>query len=76
MKAGTLLFILHDVVEMLAAKGYLTPEGDFVAPHTVEQDLQMVTDVEAIVKHRGITVQDQVDKIIQALPLIFSLIKT
>lgn len=75
MKAGTLLLVLHDVVEMLVAKGYLTADGDMSAPHTLEQDLEIVTAVENILKARGITVQENVDKVINALPLIFTLVK-
>lgn len=74
MKVGTLLLILHDVIEKLVNMGLLTAEGDFVGP-TLEQDFQIASMVESAARARGVVVQDDVDRIINALPFIFRLTK-
>jgi len=73
MKVGLVLLILHDVIEKLVGVGLLTPEGDFVAP-TLAQDLNIARIVEESAKARGVVVNDDVDKIILALPFIVGLI--
>lgn len=72
MKVGTLLLVLHDVIEGLVGEGLLTAEGDFVGP-TVNQDFQLATMVENALKHHGVTLPEDVDKVIQVLPLVLSL---
>lgn len=74
MKVGTLLLILHDVVEKLVGMSLLDTNGNFTAP-TLEQDLQIATMVEQCAKARGVVVQSEVDKILNVLPLVASLVK-
>ncbi len=74
MKVGTLLLILHDVIEKLVGMSLLSSNGDFVSP-TVEQDLQIATMVEQCAKAHGVVIQSEVDKILNVLPLVSSLIK-
>jgi len=74
MKVGTLLLILHDVIEKLVGAGLLTPAGDFVGP-TAEQDVQIAVMVEQAAKAHGVAIQSEVDKIINALPLVMTLVK-
>ncbi len=71
MKVGTLLLILHDVVEKLLTMNLLSLSGDFVGP-TTQQDVAIVQMVEECAKSRGVVFQPDVDKIINALPLILS----
>lgn len=73
MKVGTLLLILHDVIEDLVSLGLLNNEGDFIGP-TLAQDFDIAKHVENRAKQRGIVIQDDVDKIINALPLVIALI--
>ena len=73
MKAGTLLLILHDVVDNLVSMKLLLPDGSFAAP-TVGQDLQIATMVETAAKNHGVVIQSEVDKIIQALPFVMAFI--
>ncbi len=74
MKVGTLLLIAHDVVEKLVGMNLLTNEGEFVSSN-LQQDLTVITMIENCIKARGITVQSEVDKIINILPLIAGLVK-
>jgi len=73
MKVGTLLLILHDVIEDLVAQGLLNADGSFVSP-TLAQDFDIAKHVENRAKQRGVVIQDEVDKIINALPLVIALI--
>ncbi len=72
MKAGTLLFIVSDVIALLQVRGILAPTGDFDESKldTVQEDTQLAADVEAILVKRGVSVPGRVDAIIKALPLI------
>ena len=73
MKVGTILLILHDVTEKLVGMQLLTVEGDFVSPD-LKQDVAIVAMVEECAKARGVVFQADVDKIINALPLVLALI--
>lgn len=74
MKVGTLLLILHDVIEGLVSEGLLLKDGTFLGPN-LGQDLQIVTMVENAAKAHGVVIQSEVDKIIQVLPLVMSLVR-
>lgn len=71
MKAGTLVKI---VTESLAAVeiDLIDANDEFVAP-TPEQDAALALKIEGILKAHGVVVAGSVDKVIKALPLIFSL---
>ena len=74
MKVGTLLFILHDVIDDLFTLKLLLPNGDFVGP-TLAQDVEIVKAVENRLKQHGVTIQSDVDKVINVLPLVISLVR-
>lgn len=74
MKAGILLLIIHDVIEGLVHEGILTPTGDFTSVN-ISEDIRIAVMVETTIKARGITVQSDVDKILNALPIILPFIK-
>jgi hypothetical protein len=74
MKVGTVLLILHDVIEKLVGMGLLTAAGDFVGP-TVDQDLQIAMVVEEAAKAHGVIFQAEIDKILHALPLVMSFVR-
>lgn len=77
MKVGTLLLVLHDVIEDLVAVGVLDSNGNLYATalDSLQEGLQLAVMVEKRLKQRGITVQENVDKVINALPLVLALIK-
>ena len=74
MKVGTLLLILHDVIEKLVGMNLLMSDGSFNTP-TLQQDLLIASIVEECVKVRGVVIQSEVDKILQVLPLVVSFIR-
>lgn len=73
MKVGTLLLILHDVIEKLVGMNILSTSGDFINP-TVGQDVQIATMIEQAAKAHGVVIQSDVDKILNILPLVMSLV--
>jgi hypothetical protein len=75
MKAGVLLFIFADIVSLLKSRGLVSEVGEFGDFSNVEKDLEFVAGVEAILKLHGIMTPDRVDKIIQILPLVASLVR-
>ena len=74
MKVGTLLLILHDVIEKLVGMNLLMSDRSFNTP-TLQQDLLIASMVEECVKARGVVVQSEIDKILQVLPLVVSFIR-
>jgi hypothetical protein len=74
MKVGILLLILRDVINGLLRMNLLSTAGEFVAP-TLDQDLAIAAMVEQAAKAHGVVVQAEVDKIINALPLVLSLVR-
>lgn len=75
MNAGTLLKIFRDVVVLLEVKGVISPDGSFDTSKldTLQEDLDFVAAVEALLKSHGLDVPNRVDKIIQLIPLLISL---
>lgn len=74
MKVGTLLYVVHDTIEKMVAMGLLLPSGDFASPNT-EQDIELASFIEGSLKQHGVDIPDQIDKVMKALPLVFSLVK-
>lgn len=76
MNVGTALFVVRDVVALLVNKGVLHPDGTFdqALLNSVTIDLSLASGVEAVLKFHGVHTPDKVDKIIQLLPLLSSLI--
>ncbi len=77
MNAGTLLFIVADVVALLETKAILLPDGRFDAAKldTLQEDLAFAADVEEVLKGHGVNVPARVDSIIKLLPLIASFVR-
>lgn len=75
MNAGTLLKLIADVIDLLEAKGVITPSGDFdqAKLDTVQEDLDFAAAVEDLLKAYGLNVPTRVDSIIKILPLLFNL---
>lgn len=75
MKAGLLLLIAADVIDILEQKGFILPDGDFGDFSNVTNDLAVVTAVEAALKSRGITAPEKLDAVLNILPLVWALVK-
>lgn len=75
MQAGTLLLIVHDVVEVLAAEGIITSTGDFDQTKfdSLQNDLTFASAIEGVLKKHGVPVSGKVDAIIALLPSIAKL---
>lgn len=72
MKIGTLVKILADIIPILENDGLLDANDDFHEP-TVQQWAALAGQIEAVLHNHGITVQENVDKVIQILPMVLSL---
>ena len=77
MKVGTLLLVFHDVIENLVALDVLDKDGNLysTALDSLQEDFRLVSMIEMSLKNHGVTVQENIDKVINALPLVLSLIK-
>lgn len=77
MKAGTLLFIVKDVIGLLQSSGVLTAAGDFddTKLDTIQEDTAFAAGIEAILKAHGVDVPEKVDTIIRILPLVASFVR-
>lgn len=73
MKAGTLLKIMADIIPILEHDGIIDDVGDFHEP-SVSQWAALAGQIEAVLHNHGVTVQENVDKVINGLPLILSLL--
>jgi hypothetical protein len=76
MKPGILLLVAHDVIEDLVAMGVIDANGNLfgTALDSLKENFQFAAMVEKRLKARGVVVQTNVDKVINALPLIFALV--
>lgn len=72
MKIGIALVIFADIIKMLKGANIIDEYGDFRTP-TANEDAVLVTRVARILEDHGVDVPDQVDKILQILPLVLSL---
>jgi hypothetical protein len=72
MNAGTFVFIGRDLVDLLERKGVLLADGelDKTKLDTLTENLDLASDIEDLLKARGLNVPGKVDQIIQALPII------
>lgn len=73
MKAGVLLFVVSDVKDYLVGKGVLAPDGEFTF-HGLAEELGLVSVIENSLKAHGVEVQSDVDRILQALPLLLAVL--
>lgn len=72
MNVIQLLLVLRDAVSKLEAMGCVTPDYKLVFNHP-NQWAELGVAVETSLKGHGVVVQEDVDRIIQALPLLLSL---
>lgn len=75
MKAGTLLCILADVINLLKTNGMITPTGDFGDFSNIQQDTNLIKGIESILSQYKVTVPNRVDEILALIPAIANLIK-
>lgn len=76
MKLGTLLLVLHDIIEDLVSLGVIIPDGNMnsEALDTVRENVQFAVMIENRLKQHGVVVKSEVDKVINALPLLLTLV--
>jgi hypothetical protein len=72
MNLGTGLLIQRDVIDLLERKAILLSDGEFdkAKLDTLTENLDLASDIEDLLKARGLNVPGKVDQIIQALPII------
>ncbi len=73
MNAGTLLKVLRDVIDDLEQDGILRPDGSFLWPADVQADVHVVDQVNASLLAHGVTEPAEIQKVLNALPLVLSL---
>jgi hypothetical protein len=71
MKAGTLLLVVGDLINYLKDNKFILDDGSFKAP-SLADDSMLAAAVEQILKNHGVSIEEHLDKVIKALPLIFS----
>jgi len=74
MKAGTLLLILHDVIEGLVSIGILDQDGNFKSPN-LNDDVKIYNMVAECLKRRGYVEPEEVHKVMSALPFVMSIVR-
>lgn len=77
MKAGTLLFIVADVVALLSARGILLPSGDFdeAKLDSIQEDVELAAAVAAVLEQHGVNVPDRVQRILAIVPLVAGFVR-
>lgn len=73
MKAGTLLLVIAGIIEILADKGLILPDGSFGDFSNLEADVQLANAVEDVLVKYGLDVPEKVTSIIQMLPIVMRL---
>lgn len=73
MNAGQLLRAFSQIIAILTTEGIIDAQGNFV--DDLQSEIRAFSAIEAQLKADGIVVPSKVDQIIQALPLILSLVK-
>lgn len=73
MKAGVLFFVIADVKDYLVAHGKLDNDGT-VQFNDLNEDLEIARVIENSLKNHGVEIQENIDKVINALPLIVGLV--
>lgn len=74
MKAGTLLFVLRDIVDYLEKSGNLLQDGSF-GDFSLAEDVQLTTVIIQSLEKHGVTLPTEVDKVLSILPLVITLVK-
>lgn len=77
MKAGVLLRIIRDIINLLDAQGVILADGSFdtATLSTITEDVAFGVKVEGVLKKNGVDIPDKVDKIIALLPLIAGMLE-
>lgn len=75
MKAGILLMVVADTINLLKGKGLITLDGEFGDFSNIAGDLEVVKGIEAILVQHGVDVPARVDKILALIPLVADLVK-
>lgn len=71
---GTLIDLLMEVKIALVNRGLVDANGEFVTPFHAVAIAEVSADVEQILVKRGVAVQSEIDKVIQAIPAVLLLI--
>lgn len=74
MKAGTLLLVFAEVIQLLKSKSFIDLNGDFSNFDNIQSDVELGRGVEVILKNHGVMVPGRVDAILNILPLIIGII--
>lgn len=72
MNVGQLLFALRDAVDYLEKQGLIREDG-VILLNNVNKDIALAGVIEQSLKNHGLDVPEEVDKVINALPLIIGL---
>jgi len=75
MKAGTLLLVAADVINLLKGRNLITPAGDFGDFSNIQSDLELIKAIESILTQHGVDIPGRVDKVLALIPLIADLVK-
>lgn len=75
MKAGTLLFVAADVINLLKSKNLITSDGEFGDFSNISADIDLVKNIESILNTHGVVTPNRVDKILTLIPLVADLVK-
>ncbi len=70
---GVLLKLIGAAEAILTRGGVLDAAGNFANPVSPEGLARAAADIDTLLKTHGVTIQGDVDKAIQALPLVLSL---
>lgn len=73
MKAGTLLVVVAEIIQVLVAKNLILPDGTFGDFSNLEADVQLANAVEDVLVKNGLDVPEKVTSIIEMLPIVFKL---
>ncbi len=73
LSIGVILKLAGEIEAILASDGLLDSNGDFITPLSPVAVSKSAAAIEALLVSKGVVVQNNVDKIIQLIPLILSL---
>lgn len=73
LNIGQVLVLQSQIIQALVANGVIDAQGNFV--DDLQAEIKALTDIETLLKSNGLVIPDKVDKIIQLLPLILTLVR-
>lgn len=74
MKAGVLFFIIANIKDYLVMNQMLQNDGTLILTD-ISKDIEIAAIVEQTLKQHGVDTPDQLDKVMNALPLLVSFIQ-